>query len=576
MLRRIVLSILLVCWIPCDGFLAQAKRRSQSERSPSNEFTFRVPVDVVVVNATAVDAQGNPVPDLRKEDFRIFEDGRPQPIHTFSVESYTSRRQQLRAGDRHRNQPSTEVTQIEAGDTRFISIVFDDVVTPSFGDLGRSVEAVKQFVRESVSPADRVAIMSASGRYMSPFSGDRQEILAQLNSAAAKFNYNQPVSFDCPKLSPSEALEISRNHLDPVTMEAFIQHTISCAGYDRLPPAEARTLATRELRYQAIRQNEEYQFRTRSLLHSLRQYLRSFKQFEGRKLLTFLSSGFAAGDVRYELQDVVTGALRSGVVMNAIDIRGLYTTIDPASEAGLGTADSVLQMAKITNKVSEMSKQKEPLFQLANETGGIFVHSNNDLASGLDQIVERQSINYILTYASPAAPADGRYHSIKLEVQRPGVRLDYRKGYYSPKQQTTFVRRKSEDILDALSAPGDLNEIPIELSYDCLRLEDGRFELGLVMQVQTDRVPFLLEEDRQQNLLHFLAAVFDQNGQYVDGLEKALELKLTESSYRSFKSHGFSSKAEFKLSPGHYKVKAVVRESVQSKMGSVSKDIRIP
>jgi VWFA-related protein len=290
--------------VPRDGFFAQAKRPSQSERNPSNEFTFRVPVDVVVVNATAVDAQGKSVPDLRKEDFRIFEDGRPQPIHTFSVESYTSRRQQLRASDRQ-NQPVTEVTQTEAGDTRFISIVFDDVVTPSFGDLSRSVEAVKQFVRESVSPADRVAIMSASGRYMGSFSGNRQEILGQLNSATTKFNYNQPVGFDCPKLSPSEALEISRNHLDPVTMEAFIQNTISCARYDRLPPAEAKALAMRELRYQAIRQNEEYQFRTRSLLHSLRQYLRSFKQFEGRKLLILLSSGFTAGDVRYELQVVV-------------------------------------------------------------------------------------------------------------------------------------------------------------------------------------------------------------------------------------------------------------------------------
>lgn len=580
MLRDIAVSILLVSFASAGNLLAKSKEPRKNEKNQSNtgEFTFRVPVDVVVVNATAQDEKGNPVRDLRKEDFRIYEDGQPQPIHTFSVETYTSRRQQVQADERNQNRPPGEPNQAEPGEARFISIVFDDIISPSFADLAKSVEAVKQFVREGMAPSDLVAMMSASGRYVNSFTGDRSEILDQLNTVHTKFNYSQPASFECPKLSSGEALEMSRNHLDPITMEALIQHTIVCAGFDRLtlPAAEVRSLALRELRYQAIRQNEEYQFRTRSLLHSLRQYLRSFKHFEGRKLLIFLSSGFIAGDVRYELQDVVTAALKSGVVMNAIDIRGLYTTIEAANEAGVRSPDSILRVAKTANRISEMSAQKEPLSQLANETGGMFVHNTNDLPSGLQQIVERNSINYVLSYASPAAPADGRYHSIKLEVLRPGVRLDYRKGYYSPKQETSFVRRKGQDILDALSAPGDLNEIPIELSYDCLRLEDGRFELGLVMQVQTERVPFLLEEERQQNLLHFLAAVFDANGQYIDGLEKALELKLTETSYRSFKSHGFSSKAQFKLPPGHYKIKVVVRESVQSKMGSVSKEIHIP
>ncbi len=573
--------ILLICLVSSLALLAKGKQRHESEKKETHagEFTFRVPVDVVVVNASARDEKGQPVADLRKEDFRVYEDGQMQPIHTFSLESYNS---QATAGGVPGETPpdrsSIDAGQTGSPQTRFITIVFDDVVTPSFGDLMRSVEAAGRFIREDIAPSDLVAIMTASGRYAGSFSGNRQEILEQLHAAASKFNYSRASTAQCPNLSDSEALKISRNQLDPVTFEEFVQHTIRCAGFDRLqsPPEQIRALAVRELKFQAIRQNEEYQSRTRSLLHSLRQYLRSLNHFEGSKFLIFLSGGFSSGDVRYEIQDVVTTALKSGVTMNAIDIRGLYTTIDPANEAGLRSPISELHVAKAAHRITDMSMQKEPLFQLANETGGTFVDSTNDLSSGLRQIITHSSANYVISYASPAAPADGKYHSIKVEVLRPGVKLDYRRGYYSPKQQASYVTRKSEDILDALSAPGDLNEIPVDFSYDSLRLEDGRFELSLVMKVQAESLPFLFEDERQQNLLHFLLAVFDENGKYVDGIEKALELKLTQPNYQSFKSHGFASKAEFKLAPGRYRIKAVVRESVQAKMGSLSKTIEIP
>src|SRR5262245_2204862 len=56
----------------------------------SDTFTFKVPVDVVVVNAVVTDKQGNPVKDLKVDEFKVYEDGQPQRIHTFALESYKS------------------------------------------------------------------------------------------------------------------------------------------------------------------------------------------------------------------------------------------------------------------------------------------------------------------------------------------------------------------------------------------------------------------------------------------------------------------------------------------------------
>ena len=110
MLREIAASILLVWLIPAGNLLSESKRPQKIEKNPANngEFTFRVPVDVVVVNATARDGKGNPVSDLHKEDFRIYEDGQPQPIHTFSVETYRSRQQQAQTDEPNPSGRTTE------------------------------------------------------------------------------------------------------------------------------------------------------------------------------------------------------------------------------------------------------------------------------------------------------------------------------------------------------------------------------------------------------------------------------------------------------------------------------------
>src|SRR5262249_52903962 len=65
-------------------------KRFRREEEKSGTFTFKVPVDVVVVNLVVTDKQGNPVKDLTFDDFRLYEEGQPQRIHTLALESYKS------------------------------------------------------------------------------------------------------------------------------------------------------------------------------------------------------------------------------------------------------------------------------------------------------------------------------------------------------------------------------------------------------------------------------------------------------------------------------------------------------
>jgi hypothetical protein len=73
-----------------------------------------------------------------------------------------------------------------------------------------------------------------------------------------------------------------------------------------------------------------------------------------------------------------------------------------------------------------------------------------------------------------------------------------------------------------------------------------------------------------------VVVAFDENDRYVDGLEKSMELNLTDPSYAAMLDYGFTSKVDIKVPPGRYKIRAVVRESNRTKMGSIKKTIEVP
>jgi hypothetical protein len=195
---------------------------------------------------------------------------------------------------------------------------------------------------------------------------------------------------------------------------------------------------------------------------------------------------------------------------------------------------------------------------------------------GLRNIAHRRSAHYIFTYGMPPHNADGAYHHIKLEVTRPGLELSYRKGYYTPKEEMTFENSKKEDLIEALNAPGNMNQIPMTLSYNHSQEDDYTYAVSFITDVNIRGLQFTEEEARRKNQVSLVLVAFDETDRYISGLEKTIDFQLLESSYAGLRERGLASRVELKLPVGRYKIKAVVRESAQGKMGSITKSVEIP
>ena len=588
------------------GGPARSQQAEPAQADPEGEFTFRVPVDVVVVRAIVTE-RGKPVTDLTVEDFSVFEDGKPLPIQSFTRESYEIVRSHEPENGRQKapaagaGAEATPAPPAGPASSRphFISLMIDDVTSPSHGALKRTVDAIEKFVEERVQPGDRVAMVAASGKFHQPFTADRERLLQAVRLLPGKLNRRQLVRSDCPAISDLQAQRIY-NETDPLALETAISEKLYCnqmaaggvfgssqGGADQNPRAfrdtnllsfnltqgnsEQRQHAEVMVRGQASRIHRENDYWSRSLLHTLQQHLGTLQHFEGRKSLVLVSDGFLAQQLRYEMQGVVHSALRSGTILSTVDMRGLYTTSYRASEvAALATEATLSQMSM---RVENMRVQSQPLAQLALETGGVHFHNNNDLFGGLKQIADSQSFYYVLTYASPATESDGRYHRIKVKVSRPGLRVTHRKGYYASREDPTYVALKKREILDAMRAPGNLNEVPIRLSYNAFPVGEDRYRVDVLTRIDFGRLPFLEEKDRQTNLLHLVTAAYGEKGGYLGGQEKQLDLRLTRSGRQELASLGATSKFTLEAPPGEHELKAVVRESVEANIGSVQERI---
>ena len=557
----ILISILLPA---CSAAFVLARGKQEKGKEPKSQTIFRVPVNIVVVNATVTDKDGNPVTDLTAKDFKVFDDGKLQEIQTFALESYgPAELPETTASDPSKKRTAAEV---KTERPRIISIVIDDLTMESAVNFPRMIEAVRDYIEKDMGSRDQVAILSGSGKVQVPFSDNKQRLLDELAVIFKKLNLSPAMRSDCPKLTDLEAYRLSdamqENRVD---RDRLINATAACL----LLPGNSKQSAAVYLRAAATHHNQIVEFQTRNLLYTLRQHIRTLRHFEGAKTVAFFSDGFLAESetpAAYQLQEIVDLALRSGVVLNSVSIQNMLQADDVV--LGGGSGDYAVQENK--------SARESPLSQIAYETGGMFSHSRNNLYKGIHEIAQRQSYYYILSYALPARKPDGAYHKIRLELTRPGLKLAYRKGYYVQKEEVRFENGKKEDIVDALNAPGDISEIPMTLAYNYSQEDDYTYSVSFITKANIRGMEFLEEDSRRKNLVSFILAAFDENDIYISGIDKSIEFRLLEDSYKNLIGRGLASRVELKLPAGRFKIKAVVREANQGKMGSITKSVEIP
>jgi len=233
-----------------------------------------------------------------------------------------------------------------------------------------------------------------------------------------------------PYLSEYQAELIDRGDVE--ALRVAIQEILQTEDY-------LGDVGAREKAYtQARRMVFEIMDRSGRALAQIEGVVRGLAPVPGRKVVMLVSDGFlvglgAAESRAFDVRRIADAATKAGVVLYALDSRGLVADVPggSASFQGPGVLNAPGGRASLQARGNEA--QKQSLNALAEDTGGFLVQSSNDLAAGFGRVLRDNEVYYLLAYEPANSARDGKFRKIEVRVpERRDLKVRTRAGYFAP------------------------------------------------------------------------------------------------------------------------------------------------
>jgi VWFA-related protein len=387
-----------------------AEQQPQAQpQDPQQPPRIRTGINFVRVDVIVTDKKGNPLLDLKQEEFKIKEDGKPQTIESFTVVKIEEASQLDAPVPTEIRSVADEQREAARPDVRLFVLFLDDYHVRRGNDMSVRKPLI-DFVQNQLGPSDMVAVMyPLTSIHALSFTRNRKSLVSAIeNFQGRRFDYQPRNEFE-EKYAyyPTATVERIRNE---VTMTAIKGAAIKLGGM-------------REGRKHIILVSEGF---TNALPPQLNDPIaampgvgnpnRSNPSAVNSDRTEFLGMADMISDLSLIFQE----ANRNNTSIYPVDPRGLA-----AFEYDVNQAVG-MQVDK-----RHLDSALDNLRALAENTDGRAIINRNDLAKGMQQIIRDSSAYYLIGYNSTQAPTDGKFHKIDVEVTRRGADVRARKGYWA-------------------------------------------------------------------------------------------------------------------------------------------------
>lgn len=571
--------------------------------SKETPVIFRSGTNVVPVTVVVRDSKGHATGNLNVEDFQLFDNGKPQMISKFSIETLAPEAAaksdpapKAAASDTPASGATLADANPEGIPDRFVAYLFDDLHA-SLADLVYTRDAAKRQIDSSFHALDRAAIYTTSGRQMQEFTSDRQKLHAALDginagtSTAAKAQREN----SCPPVDYYMGDRIYNKH-DLTVWKIATRDAMVCGNLGPSDPADLAAIQeadvsnceisgssdgickavkfAKESALSAVLKGDQD---TEASLEMLRAVISRMAAMPGQRNIVLISPGFLVLDDRHDEQmTLIDRAIKMKVVIGGLDARGLYSQIQGGDASDrLASATSIAD--KIPYQAAETLMQTDVVANLADGTGGTFYQGTNNFDDGFARVAATPEFRYVLAFSPGDMKLDGKFHTLKVTLKNHGgLELQVRKGYFAPKSATDPADQAKQQIEEAFFSHDEVHDLPAVLQTQYFKLDNGDVTLSAVAKVDVKKLTFKKDGDRNRNDITVVTGVFDNDGNFVNGAQKVVEMRLLDETLDKRLTSGISVKSNFAVHPGRYMVRMVVRDSEGQTMSAQSSLVEIP
>ena len=489
----ILLAAAIVAIAAAQSAPPNSPASSSSPQPPQSGYVLQVKARAVTVDVVATDSHGNPVRDLKPEEFQVSDNG-PQKIAHFafidkSAASSAAKTAEARPKGFYTNQAKFDSLTLPP------TVILLDALNSDVGNLADARRHMLHLLK--TLPANTpvaVFVLRHSLEIVQDFTSDPAVLSTALDKAMKSATPLDPTPGNDPAAPSLAAFDENGEDSLTVSLESFEKDN------------HAHVM----------------DFRVRTTLDALRSIAHYLSGYPGRKNLIWVSASFPnalspapalgtgvsnsassgsastmAGDgdmngigtnsaaplvtdsfsgtrsYTEEIQDPSNGLTDAHVAVYPVDARELETehVYDADQDTVLrGAAGSRSMTAQLNREDDARSQSQETMDKLAEGTGGKTCKNANDLSACIETALKDSSSYYELAYDPQNAKWDGSFHTISVKTTRPGLNLRYRRGYFAlnegalANQQPPEKRLQQacQDYLPSTAIPITAQSVPSE------------------------------------------------------------------------------------------------------------------
>ena len=562
MAQRVFVSSLILCslLVPVGG--QQPPQPTSQQSAPKQQDpTFDDQQDVVRIttNLVQVDAvvtkDGKQVTDLKPEDFEIFEDGKPQTITHFSyVSNVPAAASSKPAAPSPRDKSAPVVpAAVHTNDTRRTVAFLVDDLGMSFESMAHARHQLRKYVDEQLQPNDLVAIIRTGGDVgsLQQFTNDKRV----LHNALEHLKWNHCSRTGLYVFAPAGREDDSPNCGGVNTVNSLRAFRFVLQGMRYLPGRKSVVIFSDNL---PIERQEPGQSNSDADLDN--------------------SFSYAA-----LLQKVAEVAIRSSVVIYAVDTRGLQYTGPTAADRITYPARNVVSPDQVVGSLMQarslaLLRGREGADMIARQTGGFLIRNSNDL--GIQRVMDDQRGYYLIGYRPSDQTFNRRFHQIKATVKRKGFTVRTRAGFYGVTEDEARSPELTprDELSRALMSPFGSNEITVRLTAFFANDATAGALLRSFLYLGARDLTFTEQADGTHEATFDLSSImFGDNGKIVGRLDQTAKLRLRGKPYERALREGVVYSFDMPVkSFGAFQFRVAIRDQRSARIGAAGQFVQAP
>lgn len=558
-------------------------------------ITIRTETRLVQVPVLVTQGSGSTVAGLKVGDFTLTDNGKPQAISVFEeVDTANARLERVVP-------PAGVYGNLFEGSKQppRLTIIVIDLINTPFADQSYARQQIIRYLARKVQVNEPTALISIgrSGTHViHDFTSDTSLLVKALQKMSGQIPVVQPVGeIALPSVGVQSGAD-ARVAAEIATVTAGINDTLQNS------------------------QRFEQRIAIYKTLESFQHVAQAFSAVPGRKSLMWVtaafpfyldpnsgsmtaSSVFARGDSQsqflggsgmdnsgnlpalpsgtslatgLDLRDLIPVFERTfqmlgnaNIAVYPIDARGLMTFFPDASSS----SEAAATIAAINR--AEFESSRDTMSNFADMTGGRAFYNTNDLASALDKASAESAHYYLLGYYLPKDAKPG-WHKLKVRVDRGGVSVRERAGFYVLASKPGEKQEASQDVAMALSSPLDYTALPMVVRWTGAPAAAGaKKDVPFLVILPPANVP-VDESDNNHVDVEFIAVARTPDGKNAATFDQEISANLKPEVLAKLKAEGLRYANKLQLAPGEYAVRFVVRDRISGRMGSVTAPLQVP